>query len=187
MIGNDIVDLSAAKVESNWQRKGYLDKLFTSSEQQLIASASNPEVMVWLLWTMKEASYKANNRITHIREYAPIKIECEIIQISDNIYYGTVQYRERQYNVKTSVFKEFIHTLALYKSTDFSIFNEIIVQNYPLDYVHYLNQNNYLSDVEIIKKNEHGVPNIINSTNGIIKPISISHHGIFLSVVSIKE
>ena len=32
-IGNDIVDLSLAKIQSNWQRKGFLEKQFTQKEQ----------------------------------------------------------------------------------------------------------------------------------------------------------
>jgi hypothetical protein len=33
MIGNDVVDLALAQKESNWKRKGFLNKLFTSVEQ----------------------------------------------------------------------------------------------------------------------------------------------------------
>ena len=33
MIGNDIIDLDVAKTESNWKRKGFLDKIFTANEQ----------------------------------------------------------------------------------------------------------------------------------------------------------
>ena len=33
MIGNDIVDLDLARTQSNWQRKGFLDKIFTKKEK----------------------------------------------------------------------------------------------------------------------------------------------------------
>ena len=36
MIGNDVVDLELAKKESNWQRRGFLSKIFTKNEQRLI-------------------------------------------------------------------------------------------------------------------------------------------------------
>ena len=36
MIGNDIVDLKLAKNQSNWQRKGFLEKQFTEEEQKTI-------------------------------------------------------------------------------------------------------------------------------------------------------
>ena len=29
MIGNDVIDLQQSRQESNWQRKGFLEKLFT--------------------------------------------------------------------------------------------------------------------------------------------------------------
>ena len=31
-IGNDIIDLKLAKTQSNWQRKGFLEKQFTQKE-----------------------------------------------------------------------------------------------------------------------------------------------------------
>ena len=36
MVGNDLVDLQIAKSQSNWRRKGFLEKQFTIKEQQLI-------------------------------------------------------------------------------------------------------------------------------------------------------
>ena len=39
MIGNDIIDLSLAETESNWQRKGFLEKQFTAKEQAIIDTA----------------------------------------------------------------------------------------------------------------------------------------------------
>ena len=36
----------------------YLDKLFTKEEQEYIITATNPSIMVWALWSMKEAAYK---------------------------------------------------------------------------------------------------------------------------------
>ena len=41
MIGNDVVDLKLAATESNWKRKGYLDKLFSVAEQEYIFNAEN--------------------------------------------------------------------------------------------------------------------------------------------------
>ena len=58
MIGNDIVDLKLASIQSNWQRKGFLNKVFTKKEQTLILNASNSFEMVWLLWSIKESAYK---------------------------------------------------------------------------------------------------------------------------------
>ena len=52
MIGNDIVDLQLAKTESNWQRKGFLDKIFTINEQLIIKNSKNPEITIWNLFNI---------------------------------------------------------------------------------------------------------------------------------------
>ena len=76
MIGNDIVDLNLAKTQSNWKRKGYLDKIFTENEQNLIFESENPTAKVWNLWSRKEAAYKIYNRSTNIRVFNPKKFDC---------------------------------------------------------------------------------------------------------------
>ncbi|MFT3796279.1 4'-phosphopantetheinyl transferase superfamily protein [Flavobacterium sp.] len=77
MIGNDVIDLALARKESNWKRKGYLDKIFTADEQAMIVRAENPTLMVWSLWSRKEAVYKIHNRTAHFRGFIPLKIACQ--------------------------------------------------------------------------------------------------------------
>lgn len=187
MIGNDVVDLQVAQKESNWKRKGYLDKIYTIAEQDIIYSASNPDLMVWILWSMKEAAYKANNRISGIREYAPTKIRCELVYREDNFYYGKAIYNKTEYQIKIFIFQEYIHTIALCKTMDFSTIKVFIVEDYPLDYSAYLKEIEILKPDECIIKNKFGIPNIFDEITNEIKPISISHHGSFLGLLSIKD
>ncbi|WP_396179609.1 4'-phosphopantetheinyl transferase superfamily protein [Flavobacterium sp.] len=187
MIGNDLIDLQLAAIESNWKRKGYLDKIYTIAEQEIILSDANPELLVWILWSMKEASYKANNRITAVKEYAPTKINCKITEIENNVYYGTACYNNLEYQIKTSVFTEYIHTIALYKSNAFSTVSEIIIENFSIDYTNDLKNCNFLNSTNLIVKNELGIPNLFDNVSKEIKPISISHHGKFLGVIMFKD
>ena len=92
MIGNDVIDLSLAKTQSNWQRKGFLEKLFSNDEQQLILEASNSFEMVWRLWSMKEAAYKIYTQHHEIRFFAPKKFECKLTQGSK----GVVSFKGQQ-------------------------------------------------------------------------------------------
>ena len=46
MIGNDIIDLTQSRIESRWQRKGFVEKLFTDKEQRYIKDYEKPETMV---------------------------------------------------------------------------------------------------------------------------------------------
>ncbi|HEY4617973.1 MAG TPA: 4'-phosphopantetheinyl transferase superfamily protein [Flavobacterium sp.] len=159
MIGNDIVDLALARKESNWRRPGYLEKIFTNEEQFLISNAKNPEIMVWNLWSRKEAAYKIYNRQTGIRAYIPTQLAC----VYDNENSGSVQCHGNTYYTKTEITKEKIHTVAVTQQRDFS---EIKMEK-PLAKIH--------------KKN--GIP-FVNYARDAEKPISISHHGRFIAWVA---
>lgn len=112
MLGNDIVDLSLAKVQSNWKRKGFLNKIFTAHEQLLIQSATKPDVMVWLFWSMKEAAYKIHNRRTGIRSFAPAGLACSV-QSENGLTSGIVTVDQDTYFTESNINKEYIHTIAI--------------------------------------------------------------------------
>ena len=111
MIGNDLVDLTLAKTESNWRRKGYLDKIFTIAEQEIILSAAKPDEMVWTFWSMKEAAYKIHNRKTGIRNFAPSKLVCWV-EFAGNKITGFVSVDDAVYFTETSILSDYVHTIA---------------------------------------------------------------------------
>lgn len=161
MIGNDIVDLALALKESNWKRKGYLDKIFTKNEQLLIIKSDNPENMVWNLWSRKEAAYKIFNRNTGIRIYNPIQFEC--FETDKSI--GKVMCNGVLYYTQTEINLDYIHTVSVQNSTDF-------------ESIKLLNRTN-----EIVKID--GIPYHKEANNKKINPISISNHGRFEKIVSL--
>ena len=159
MIGNDVVDLVLAKKESNWKRKGFLNKIFTPYEQELIEKAPNQEQMVWLLWSIKESVYKAYQRINYNEGFYPTKIKIleinnqneSIVQLFGTFFYG-----------KTTMNKDFIKTMVVLNKSDFNK-------------IQCLNSSKY-------NKNENGLPTELHSN----KPISVSHHGRFREIVGFK-
>lgn len=165
MIGNDIVDLALARKESNWKRKGFLDKIFTQNEQLLLLNAANPEVTVWNLWSRKEAAYKIYNRQTQIRGYFPLQLECFDLGIIDGITFGKVMIKNYVYFTKTVITNQFIHTIAVVNPEDFDKIRTLE------------NRNN-------IRKN-NGIPYYLEKDNSASKPVSISHHGRFEQIVVI--
>ena len=165
MIGNDIVDLALARKESNWKRKGFLDKIFTKNEQLLISKARNPEVVVWNLWSRKEAAYKIYNRKTLIRGYFPLQLECFELEIIDGSIFGKVIIKDFVYYTKTEISTEFIHTIAVENVLDFDAIKT-------------------LENQENIQKTK-GIPNVYDKENSVSRPISISHHGRFEQIVSL--
>lgn len=161
MIGNDIVDLALALKESNWKRKGYLDKIFTKNEQLLIIKSDNPSNMVWNLWSRKEAAYKIFNRNSRIRIYNPIKFEC----FDTDKSIGKVINNRILYYTKTEINLDYIHTVSVVNIIDFKS-------------IKLLNRTNAIIKIE-------GVPFLKEANNKDINPISISNHGRFEKIVSL--
>jgi phosphopantetheinyl transferase (holo-ACP synthase) len=161
MIGNDIVDLALALKESNWKRKGYLDKIFTINEQLLIIKSDNPENMVWNLWSRKEAAYKIFNRNTGVRIYNPIQFEC----FDTDKSIGKVINNGVLYYTKTEINVDYIHTVSVLNRTDF-------------ESIKILNRSNEIIKIERI-------PFLKNDSKKVLHSISISNHGRFEKIVSL--
>lgn len=157
LIGNDIIDLELAKIESNWQRKGYLQKIFTEDEQAVILNSIDPSVTVWLLWSMKEAAYKIYSRTVNETSYAPLKLVTKIISSTLSTVEGRVYVNQFMYFTQSLVEEKLIHTIsASTKEILHSITSRISVHtdgNYP-DYK-------------------------------TTKPQSVSHHGAYLALAYI--
>lgn len=188
MIGNDIVDLSQANKESNWRRKGYLDKLFTPHEQQLIHDAPDPDSMVWRLWSMKESAYKVAVRKTKNRVFAPVKIACSLNESAEETAEGCVLYGE-SYQTRSLITSRYIATVAFAANTS-PPYKQVII---PFNTMNYRDHHDLIrqtirqyssalfqaSEHEIrIDKDSLGVP-VLTIGNSATRPISISHHGYY--------
>ncbi len=160
MIGNDVVDLSLAKQESNWQRPGFLQKIFTPAEQHLIFLSKNQHRLVWDLWARKEAVYKIiiQQFEAAFRGYYPTKIE-----VADYAN-GLVTFQDQMYYTQTLHGSEFLHCIAL---------------PYPkFQHVQPMPENTVL-------QNQNGIPHVL--INDQWQRVSKSHHGRFTKIVGLAE
>ena len=162
MIGNVVVDLSLGRIESNWRRKGFLNKIFTISEQDLILQASNQEKMVWILWSLKESTYKAYTRVEFKRGFYPIQIEIKSIKAINEEYFSKISLFGKHFKGKTNIHKNKIASVVIDAKLEF--------KNVEEEY-----------EKEIIK-DKKGLP-ICKISNDFV---SISHHGDFKKVVALK-
>ena len=190
MIGNDIVDLAQARRESNWQRKGFLNKLFTAHEQHLIRTALDPDRMVWTLWSMKESVYKLVVRETGRRFFAPLQFACQLntplsVRTEGHVFYHN-PYRTTSFGTD-----QYVSSVAIATGT-VQAKNQVIVRFEQADYQH---QHRVIreavqrhgathwsvSESQIqIQQDALGVPLlVVNYPFGkpVYKPISLSHHG----------
>jgi phosphopantetheinyl transferase (holo-ACP synthase) len=151
VIGNDIVDLALARKESNWNRKGYLDKIATASEQLLIQKSTNQEYAFWNIWSRKEAVYKIILQKGGKRGYYPIKIEC----LDLNLENGLVQFENQIFYTKTSIINESVYSIAVKNSTDFNKIRTIENDNslFKVDGIPFISLNN---EVKNVSKTHHG-------------------------------
>lgn len=176
MLGNDIVDLQLAAKQSNWRRKGYLQKIFTSQEQELISNAIDQDQMVWLLWSMKEAAYKIVNIEMGERFYRPSSFEC-FLDLSQSSCKGKVVFEKFNFETVSEMTEDYINTTATSehkRKLEFYFFHN------PATYIEDFNK---LPHKFSLTKNEANLPTIQDLFTGEFGPASVSHHGRYVSIV----
>ncbi len=185
MTGNDIVDIELAAAESNWKRKGFIEKIFTSAEQQYITDAITPDKMVWKLWSMKESAYKIYTRQFGGYFFAPQKFSCIMLNETS----GMVIISTQLYYTITITNEKYIYSIA---STDKSTGEMLLHGCFILPVMDLLKQQQYIYEKIInryalltakekkkilVWKNESGVPFLYEQGNKSKTPVSITHHG----------
>lgn len=176
MLGNDIVDLQLAAKQSNWRRKGYLQKIFTEKEQELILNATDQDQMVWLLWSMKEATYKIVTIEVGERFYRPRSFEC-FLDLSQFSYKGKVVFEKFNFETLSEVTEYYINTTAT------SEYNSKIETYLFHNQATYIQDFNKLSHHFMLTKNEVNLPTIQDLFTEEFCPASVSHHGRYVSIV----
>lgn len=184
MIGNDLVDLKLAAKQSNWQRKGFLDKLFTPIEQEYILNSDNPFKTVWLLWSMKESAYKAYLQMYNDRFFAPKKLACHLISKNK----GTVLIKNTLFFTESEIDEAFIYTMAFTKNHE----NNFLSNCFEFECSDFKNEHSqtyqkvltaFANELKLpvaqlkIEKNSQGVPQLFQGEILLNHSFSITHHG----------
>ena len=177
MLGNDVIDLTLAKTQSNWTRRNYLSKIFSQQEQNIIYSSDNPELMVWLMWSMKEAAYKIVNRKTGLRFYDP-KAFCCSFDLDGWQAKGSVEYLGEKFLTYSDVAQYYVHTLSITSAISFEKCRIIHAQNCS-DYVTCFNHDH--TDLKL-QRNNSGLPEIYIKRTMKQHIATTSHHGRFLFI-----
>lgn len=174
----DLVDLAQARRDSNWQRRGFLDKVFLPDEQQRIRTASDPDRMVWTLWSMKESVYKQHSAAG--RAFVPLQIHC--FELDRDSGLGRVSYQQSCLYTQTQYTQRYILTLA----STAPVFDRARVLG--LAESSYASQHGALrqairSEAALrygdgaLVKDADGAPYWQQTTTGLNIPLGISHHG----------
>lgn len=188
MIGNDLVDFKLAEKQSNWRRSGFLDKVFSTNEQELILKADKPDVVVWKLWSMKESAYKARLRVQKRIRINPKNFECQVLPGNK----GIVICEGRIYHTESEINDDYVHTLAFEEKFKTRLLSNVIdIHQSSLGSRQLYNA--AISSAEIgmncdknelmIKKNNLGIPELFRMGKKMLVLCSLSHHGRYGSYV----
>ncbi len=185
MIGNDIIDLTEARLRSNWQRRGFLEKVFSLEEQAMIHSASDPFQAVWRFWSMKESGYKfyLQKYADAVRGFYPAKINCKL----DSTETGRVSIQGIQLNTKTIYHQNYLFSTAfsnLEKRMETEIFYlkkqapEFQSRFTKEKLLNFISKKNQLDKAELsVKKSKTGAPQIFYKSKLLPLSCSTTHHG----------
>ena len=188
MIGNDIVDLAEAKLKSNWQRPRFLEKLFTLVEQQLIKNSEDQFLMVWRLWSMKEAAYKLYTQLNPSRFYNPKAFECNIEDTT-----GKLSYKGFTCYIQTKITSNYILSEARLQenrmTSEIILFNSMDSKhqskNLKLSLLNRLSKTYNISTSKLkLSKSNFGIPTV--HINSEIINVSLTHHGNYGAVAFSK-
>jgi len=185
MVGNDVVDLQKARLESNWKHPRFLDKIFTASEKEIIINSSNSFQSIWRLWSMKESAYKVYVQQHHKTFLNPNKIECSCLDLIK----GKVIIEGNIYKTTSKISESYIYTtaLSLINSSFYSCCFETLTEDQGIE-IRYKLLKAFAEVYELnfkelaIKNNILGIPEFFYK--GVLKKhsISITHHGRFAGV-----
>lgn len=190
MIGNDVVDLKQASINSPKNFKGlrwkrFLDKVFTEKEQKFIMNSKNQFEIVWLLWSMKEAAYKIHMRQYAKRTFNPKQLKCEVyykrrgkVSIDNQLYYTTSQINE-----------DYIYTTATSEKNTTPISRCLRLENSAYENQYKVARNEVLlkfselknkpiNSLEIVK-DKAGIPCLFINGKKQKDSLSITHHGAY--------
>nr|WP_307735089.1 4'-phosphopantetheinyl transferase superfamily protein [Chitinophaga nivalis] len=176
-MGNDVIDLTVAGRESNWQRPGYLSKICTPAEQALVAVATQPHQMVWWLWSCKEAAYKIEHRNTRERRYTPLRFICTLQTANETCMTGRVSCGQHVYYTHTVITGDCLHTWAVAQPSLFKLVAGITGLSAAVISA-------ALRPDEQLQKDVMGVPVVAHHQDGR-QPVSISHHGKYTALVRV--
>lgn len=183
MIGNDVVDLSVTAKQSNWRRKGFLEKVFTATEREQIRLSENQDSVVWLLWSMKEAAYKAHQRKFALpRRIFWQHLECEVKTCTASGASGVIKVGKEEYFSSSEITSEVIFSSAV-NDDNIPIRNVLYREPSEMMKTHFFDffskQFNIPSQELSLCKNEHGVPFVMHDSRPHFGLFSFTDHGDF--------
>ena len=116
-IGNDVVDLENSGLHGKLENHRFLERVFTKSEQAVIARAGESGIELWCLWACKEAAFKAFSKIlptppAFVHSAFEVSWTRMIQEGSPSIRVGNVVYEGLSVSVSADLSEGVLHAFA---------------------------------------------------------------------------
>jgi hypothetical protein len=115
LIGNDVVDLEDEETRLRALHPRFVNRVFTSEEQERIAASRAPRRALWALWAAKEASYKLLKKLDPATLFAH---RAFVIQPwgkigPDGDPVGVARYQRLRLRIQWRIRADHLHAVAL--------------------------------------------------------------------------
>ncbi|MEO7215138.1 4'-phosphopantetheinyl transferase superfamily protein [Mucilaginibacter sp.] len=206
--GNDIVALDLIDINRTKQVRFYTQILSSSEQrlyQQLICPQLSFELYLWLLWSAKESAYKYLKRLTPELVFSPTQIIIQDLKFpgsqkedintvlwqttaGDVFYNGTIVHLSTTLYFRSKISASWIATVVNHQESFQNIYwgvksiRENSAESQSVEARSFLidKLRPYFNDLHI-KKSPVGYPVIFNNGNELNIPVSIAHHGNYVS------
>ena len=108
MIGNDIVDLSDPESSRDASHSRFDQRVFVPAESDLLPTGHSDRQKRWILWSAKEAAYKAARRESAEVVFSPARFVVDL----DRSLCGSVRYGSRCWPVRVRIDGDCVHAVV---------------------------------------------------------------------------
>ena len=108
MIGNDIVDLADSETRSGACHSRFDRRVFSPAELELLATTRSRVRMRWILWSAKEAAYKAARQACATTVFSPSRF---VVRLNGALH-GFVCHGSRRWIVRIRLDGDCVHAVV---------------------------------------------------------------------------
>lgn len=115
LIGNDIVDLTHPDIRNKHLDERFINRILAAKEKLMLKASSNPKLLLWTLWSGKEAAYKVLKKLIPDMIFSHSKI---IVEVGNKKDQGIVHFGDYLLSIIWANTREWIHSLAILKKDE---------------------------------------------------------------------
>ncbi len=113
MLGNDIVDLSDPESSRTANHSRFDRRVFAPAEGRALPTIHSDRQKRWILWSAKEAAYKAARRESAEVVFSPARFVVDL----DRSLWGSVRYGSRCWPVRVRIDGDCVHAVVSEKAS----------------------------------------------------------------------